>query len=329
MGAAGTKNSHTLSLLERPRQLASHEALSDAASALAHAHNALNTAHPRSLDQLEEAVDALWRDYLDKLHEIARSLGPLGQIELADRWVRTGWEEFMDRPDFPDEERVRALEKLHSLNLSLGTYDFSFDLIQPVLELAARTYNRTPRLLDVASGSGGFPIAVARLVRAKGLPLYVVGSDIQPALVDRATERAQQAGVDVPFRVIDASEIKLDSGSFDVVTILQAAHHLTPGRLARVIFEAVKVATIAFVAIDGIRAPWLSPLAAIGTMASSGNPWLAHDAFVSALRMYDRTELTLIARAACPRSVVQCTEPFPTVNMLQVYAMGVEPAHLT
>jgi len=307
--------------------VAAREAISGAASALAQAHNALNTAHPRALDQLEAAVDALWRDYLDKLHAIAQTLGPLGQIELADRWVRTGWEEFMDRLDFPDEERVQVLEKLHALNLSLGTYDFSFDLIQPLLEHAARNHHRTPRLLDVASGSGGFPIAVARLVRAKGLPLHVVGSDIQPALVDRATERAHQAGVDVRFRVIDASQMEFDLGSFDVVTILQAAHHLTPGRLARVIFEAVRVATTAFVAIDGIRAPWLSPLAALGTMASSGNPWLAHDAFVSALRMYDRAELTLIARAACPGSVVQCTAPFPTVNMLQVYAMGVEPAH--
>lgn len=70
------------------------------------------------------------------------------------------------------------------------------------------------RVLDVGCGAGQTPVYLA-----KQHGCHAVGVDILPRMVERAEERARQAGVAelTGFRVADAQELPFDNESFDAV----------------------------------------------------------------------------------------------------------------
>jgi ubiquinone/menaquinone biosynthesis C-methylase UbiE len=66
-------------------------------------------------------------------------------------------------------------------------------------------------LLDVAAGTGALSLAAVRL------GAQVVATDIAPAMIERLQARAQQEGLKhLQGRVMDALELELPDGSFDV-----------------------------------------------------------------------------------------------------------------
>jgi SAM-dependent methyltransferase len=88
-------------------------------------------------------------------------------------------------------------------------------------------------LLDVATGSGNVAVEAAR----RGA--RVTGLDLVPELLEAARARAEQAGVDVEWRVGDAEELPFEDGSFDRVTstfgtMFAPRHQRTADELIRV-----------------------------------------------------------------------------------------------
>jgi SAM-dependent methyltransferase len=89
------------------------------------------------------------------------------------------------------------------------------------------------RWLDLACGTG----AVAELAAARGAD--VTGVDLSPALIETASLRASEQGLDVDYRVGDTEALDLDDASFDAVSstlgIMFAPDHEAAAReLARV-----------------------------------------------------------------------------------------------
>jgi ubiquinone/menaquinone biosynthesis C-methylase UbiE len=72
-------------------------------------------------------------------------------------------------------------------------------------------------VLEVAPGPGYFAIEVARLGRFR-----VTGLDISRSFVQIAGENARRAGVEIGFRLGDASSMPFPEGSFDLI-VCQAA----------------------------------------------------------------------------------------------------------
>ena len=77
------------------------------------------------------------------------------------------------------------------------------------------------RVLDVACGTGVVAVTAARL-GAK-----VAGLDLTPALLERARENSQIAGVEVDWREGDAEALPFADGEFDVV-LSQFGHMFAP-----------------------------------------------------------------------------------------------------
>jgi phosphoethanolamine N-methyltransferase len=73
---------------------------------------------------------------------------------------------------------------------------------------------RGRRVLDVGSGLGGPAFYLARRYGAR-----VVGTDLEPHLVARASARAQELGLSeqVEFRVVEAGPMDFPNGHFDLV----------------------------------------------------------------------------------------------------------------
>ncbi len=89
------------------------------------------------------------------------------------------------------------------------------------------------RWLDLACGTG----AVAELAAARGAD--VTGVDLSPALIETASQRAAELGLDIDYRVGDTEALDLDDASFDAVSstlgIMFAPDHEAAAReLARV-----------------------------------------------------------------------------------------------
>jgi SAM-dependent methyltransferase len=89
------------------------------------------------------------------------------------------------------------------------------------------------RWLDVATGTG----EVA--VRAAQRGADVSGLDLAPELIERARERAREAGVDVEFVAGDAENLPYEDASFDVVSstfgvMFAPDHEAAAAELARV-----------------------------------------------------------------------------------------------
>jgi SAM-dependent methyltransferase len=78
---------------------------------------------------------------------------------------------------------------------------------------AEANHDRSVRILDVGCGTGRHAIELTR----RGYP--VTGIDLSPSQLQRAREKAAEAGLDIPFLVQDARNMTFE-GAFDLVIML-------------------------------------------------------------------------------------------------------------
>lgn len=130
--------------------------------------------------------------------------------------------EEMDRPHLPDHLHREALQGLARLNRISRSPSI---LWRGVRAFAKKHPGKTIRLLDIASGAGDVPIALAMLARRDGVALDIVGCDISPFAVSHATEQACRREIPVTFFLLDVLNDDLPT-SFDIMTSSLFLHHL-------------------------------------------------------------------------------------------------------
>jgi len=155
-------------------------------------------------------------------------------LDLA---VRDRHPELMDDPALAADAHHAALAGLSRANLlSLAPRT----LWRPLAARIRRDPSRRWRLLDVATGAGDVPLALARRAKAASLPLDVSGCDLSDTAIDHATRRAKTAGLAATFFRRDLLADGVPPG-YDFVICSLFLHHLdTPDavRLLRSIGEA-------------------------------------------------------------------------------------------
>lgn len=72
------------------------------------------------------------------------------------------------------------------------------------------------RVLDCATGTGDLAIEFKKAVGPEG---EVIGTDFCKAMLDRAPQKAMEAGLEVEFRAADVLELPFPDSSFDVCSI--------------------------------------------------------------------------------------------------------------
>jgi SAM-dependent methyltransferase len=127
------------------------------------------------------------------------------------------------------------LKARQSAMWGVGGYDPIVALISGVHDAVIEAAQPRPgeSLLDVATGTGAVAIPAARA------GADVTGLDLAPALIERARQNADAAGVDIRFDVGDAEALPYEDGSFDVVisslgTMFAPDHEAVARELARV-----------------------------------------------------------------------------------------------
>lgn len=267
--------------------------------------------------QLEVVADDWLTQLREGRHGHAKNHGWLTVVrDRIDRKVLTDEVEYLDRPDIANETKVGIVRILHTMNVAILSYRRFLRTLRPLIDAAAARFGRSVRILELASGSGEFSLALSKLAKQKKLDVEVTGSDIVPTHVAEGARRAAERGLSTQFRVLNAFDLSdLASDAFDIVFIAQSIHHFSAGQLAMMVAQSKEIATTAFVGIDGYRGfPLLAFLAAVA--APTLNHSYFHDAVITSRRLYSEFELALIARLAVPNEPVQVKHRIPGLSVL-------------
>lgn len=150
----------------------------------------------------------------------------------------------------------------------------------------------TCTLLDVGTGTGDIPRAVARAARRRGVAVTAIGLDRSPL----AARIAATTGL--PTVVSDGGSLPLASRSVDFVIASQVLHHLDTPVAIRWIRELDRVARRAVVIADLRRTRVAMAAVWLVSFPLGLHPVTRRDAVLSLRRGYTEAELKTILREA-------------------------------
>lgn len=219
--------------------------------------------------------------------------------------TRSHLAEMMDDLSITDARLLKALDELRWVNVLLGGYRATMMALVPFLR---RHRKRTLRVLDVGTGVADYPEFMVRWADRHGIPLEVVGVDVNPATVAYASEvldrRLPPPLRDrIAVRVGDALDLPYEAEAFDVVTAALFLHHFEGAEAVQLLREMDRVARHGIVVNDLHRHPlaYYSILGLVHVLPVS--PMFRNDGPVSVLRAFHREELEGLAHAAGLRDV--------------------------
>ncbi|MCB9759955.1 MAG: class I SAM-dependent methyltransferase [Alphaproteobacteria bacterium] len=262
-----------------------------------------------------EGADAWLTDW--RARRLAGARGPAARLAASlDAALRTEIEEHFDRAETSDADRRALARTLDRFNRLHGSYGRFLRLLRPTLDEVSAREGRPARVLELASGSGAFSMALAVHARRAGLAVEVTGSDIQPDYVRAANAASEARGAGVRFIHLDACAIDLDPGRFDLVFIANSLHHFSARQLAAMVAGARRVATTGFVGVDGHRSLYL--LAWLAVVGAVLPPWplFLHDSVVTGRKLYSEPELEAITRLGAPDARVSVRTSWPGYSVV-------------
>ena len=209
------------------------------------------------------------------------------------RPVRAHEEEWMDLPGQDPALVAECLDDLRRLNRFTG------GVFLTIRALGRLTLDLAPgaglEILDVATGGGDFPRAMAAWAGRRGLRTRILATDLSPEILGQA---ARGAPPGIEFAVADARRLPFDDGAFDVAASSLLLHHLEPDDAVAMLKEMRRVARRGVIVNDLVRS-WVGYLGALVVpRAMSKNPLFRHDAPLSVRRAYTRREMAALAARA-------------------------------
>ena len=202
--------------------------------------------------------------------------------------------ELMDQPGLDAAEHAHALRGLARIN-RLSRSDA---ILWPAIERLARTDRSSPiRVLDVASGGGDVPIALANRARAAGLHVEVEGCDISPEAVRYARRQAEQNGLALRFFNLDILNEPIPAG-YDVVTCSLFLHHLAEADARAFLRNAAGATSRLLLVNDLVRGPVGYLLAWFACRLLTRSPVVHYDGPVSVAGAFTLAEVRELAAGA-------------------------------
>ncbi len=209
--------------------------------------------------------------------------------------VRSDGPELLDLDVVPRAVKSVTMRLLHRTNAAVGSYDTWTAAVRSALGARGSAH-----LYDLGAGTGGYARHLAKHPPA-GLALRVTSSDLEPAYVAAGERAALDEGLrGITWEVCDALDLRAlrERADVDLFLCTQAAHHLPPGMLVRMISEAVRSAPGGLLVVDLSRS--VATALATAAVTSIVAPWplLVYDGFQSVRRAYTPAEFALLARLA-------------------------------
>lgn len=201
--------------------------------------------------------------------------------------------EWMDAPDADPALLDDSLRFIRRVNRALR---YTRTTLLHLEQFSHRwTSGQTIRILDVATGSGDVPLAIAHWASRRGLGVRVTGVDMHA----KTCRAALKATIDEPAIEIvrgDALRLPFDSGSFDYAVAGLFLHHLSDSEATTALREMDRVVRRGIIVADLIRGR--RAYAWIVLLTRLSNPMVRHDARVSVEQAFSAKEARELPLAA-------------------------------
>jgi SAM-dependent methyltransferase len=213
-----------------------------------------------------------------------------------------GWaaraQETLDDPGADDATVVASLRDIARINRAFGDAAAAARRLEPYL--AEAPPGRILTLLDIGTGGGDIPRAIAARADRRGIALRLIGLERH-----RAAARAAQEGGRLAAVVAEGGRLPFPDGAVDFVLCAKVLHHLPGDPGTTLLREMDRVARRAALVLDIRR----SLVAALGLWLVSW-PMRFHrvtrrDGVISVFRGFSEGELTETCRLAGVRADVR------------------------
>lgn len=203
--------------------------------------------------------------------------------------------ELMDQPGVDPGELETSLRDLRAVNRWLGG---RISAVRHTLDIVRRVPWSPATILDVGTGGGDLPVALARSARRRGVELRIIATDLHSRTVELARE-ATQAEPWIDVRQADALALPFADGAFDVAMCCTMIHHFSELDAVQILREMDRVARYGIVVTDLAR----SAVAVAGSELLASTAWrdhpvTRHDGPVSVRAAFTVPEMRELARRA-------------------------------
>lgn len=202
--------------------------------------------------------------------------------------------EHLDDPNVDPAEQQRALDYLRRMNRRFGGASSTIRALEQLLADWPR--DRPARILDVGTGLGDIPQAIARWAKRDQRSIGLVGLDKHPVTLDIASDYlGEQPHIELVRG--DARELTniFEPGSFDVVHSAMTLHHLQDIEVITVLRMMDRIATRGVIWNDLVRGAVSRVLARLDVTAPR---MVKEDAIASVRAGFTKREaMDLAARA--------------------------------
>lgn len=208
--------------------------------------------------------------------------------------------ELMDDPDCDLGALRRTYARFDVVNSLLAGWSTTYR--RRILPLAAP--GRPLTLLDVGSGGGDVPRALARWAHRDGLDLRITAVDPDARALEWAAARTARWSARRPhlaspvFRRTTSRELVTAGETFDVVISNHLLHHLDPEHVQELVADSERLARRLVVHNDLVRSPGAYRLYSVGVLPLTPGSFLRTDGLRSLRRAYVPHELRALAGSA-------------------------------
>jgi len=211
-----------------------------------------------------------------------------------------GLEQRLDAPELMDTAVLTGRENRRALRFLAQTAKWfgGASLFIRQFEEWSRVWdpNQTVTILDVGTGGGDIPLALADWASRRGFKVAITGLELVPGIADIARQRT--AGIP-GITVVTGDLFKLAESPerYDYVTASLFLHHMPDFRAIDALREFGRLATRGIVVgdLDRSRASLVAVTAAAWIL---GNRIVRHDGPLSVRRSFTLRELDIMARDA-------------------------------
>ncbi len=201
--------------------------------------------------------------------------------------------EMMDAPDADRDELRRALGYLRRLNARFGGVKATTSALEDAVRKDEP--DGVIRILDIGTGLGDIPVAIATWAQDTGRRVHVTAVDAHETTLALAREHV---GVrdDIDLVCADARRLTdlYEPGSFDIAHASLFLHHLQDIEVLTVLRIMDRLSTRGVIWNDLVRSRLSSLLAGVGTMRAP--EMVRHDAIVSVQAGFTKRETLDVAK---------------------------------
>ena len=223
--------------------------------------------------------------------------------------------EMMDLPGQPRELLAGNLRDLRTLNRYLGSYRSALGgLARLVREQKLRRFT----LLDIGTGSGDIPAAIAYWARRQNIAARINGLERDALTVEQAMAQTESLR-EITIVRGDAMAPPFRSGSFDFILASQLLHHFNDAQIIALLRHWARLARRAIIVSDLLRHPLAYHGIRLLTRGFTRNAMTRVDAPLSVRRACTLAEWSeLIRRADIGTFRVERVLPFRVLGVISL-----------